>query len=140
MKYRVACYLSLAIGALMVPLSIAVSADANHLAVTFACAVGNDLYTAVARSGYRCPRYGTPEEAIRKAAPSSGVLLLADEYPAARLQIGPELMDRAAEKHLHLYIEYPEGLPGQPAGPVQKTKWERVVVSADSFGERLPRN
>src|SRR5689334_14405644 len=104
-------------GCLMSTSLVAVTADHKRLDLTFACAANNDLYATVSRSGCRCSRYKTPAEAIEKAPPSSGVLLLADGYPTSRLLVGPELIQRAADKHLRLYIEYPEGFPGQPLGP-----------------------
>ena len=124
--------------ALIILFSTTARADGRQLDLTFSCAADNDLYSALVLSGYRCSRYGTPAEAIGKARPSSAVLLLADGYPTARLAVGFALLAKAAEKRLHLYIEYPEALPGQPAGAARETVWERVVVSCDGFGAALP--
>lgn len=116
------------------------TAAKQQMDLTFACEAVNDLYVAVKASGFRCRRYDTPSQAIEKAPPDSGVLLLADGYPAARLAVGPALMRRAEEKRLRLYIEYPESLPGQPDGQAREIVWERVVVSSESFGAALPEN
>jgi hypothetical protein len=115
-------------------------ADKQHLAFTFACTADNDLYKTLLGSGYRCRRCPTPEEAIASAPPASGVLLLAGGYPTPRLRVSANLLARAAQKHLLLYIEFPDELPGQPTGQVRQIEWERVVVTSADFGSSLPAN
>ena len=116
------------------------AADDSHPALTFCCAVDNDLYTTLLRSGYRCRRFGTPAKAISKASPNTGVLLLADSYPDKRLVVDAEMLSRAAEKRLRLYVEYPDALPGQTAASPSAAVWERVVVSSTRLGNRLPKD
>jgi hypothetical protein len=130
------------VGVILMPaLSVAVPASADKaLNLTFCCAPDNDLYVALRQSGYRCRRYTTAAEAINKATSSSGVLLLAEGYPERRTVVEPILLDRAEQKHLKLYIEFPQALPKVNMEPVQQSLWERVVVTSNAFGAALPRH
>jgi len=114
-------------------------AEGKRLNVTFNCSADNDLYSVLAKSGYDCPRYATAAEAIERAEPSSAVLLLADGYPDATTKVDPVLFDRANEKRLRLFIEYPAAIPGIEVGAPRQTVWERAVVASDAFGDALPK-
>ena len=98
--------------------------------LTFACTPDNDLFKL-------CPdakRFDTPAAAIDAAPQASGVLILADRYPDAGVDVPAELLDHAKRKKLRLYIEYPGD-----AGDVRTAKWERGVVASDFFGPALPK-
>ena len=43
----------------------------------------------------------------------------------------------AREKKLRLFIEYPSFIPGTVTGSVQRTQWERAVVSSGAFAPAL---
>lgn len=107
--------------------------------LTFKCRADNDLYSALAASNRVYPRYPTASEAIEKAAAGAAVLVLADDYPDSATAVSAALFDRAAEKRLRLFIEYPLAIPGFEVGAPQRAVWERGVVATDRFGELLPR-
>ena len=48
-----------------------------------------------------------------------------------------EGFERVKSKNIRLYIEYPNSLPGLKTGAIQKTEWERGVVTSDAFGKSL---
>lgn len=129
---------AIAAGGLAVP-GAALSADDKGASLSFACAAGNDLYAALAAGGRNCPRYDTPGEAIARAAAGTAVLVLADGYPEARVEVGAEALNLAAEKRLRLYVEYPACLDGLGFGPARTAVWERAVVAAEGMGKMLPR-
>ena len=55
--------------------------ERSALDLVFACRADNDLYR-VMTAGTPYPRYETPAEAIQAAPDRSGLLVLADGYPA----------------------------------------------------------
>lgn len=118
---------------------MAVGAEGKSLNLVFSCKPDNDLYTVLSKPGSKCPRYDTAAEAVEHAAPGSGVLMLADEYPAGMTKVDQPVLDKAAEKKLRLYIEYPAAIPGLEIGEPKSTVWERGVVSSDQFGDVLPK-
>ncbi len=105
--------------------------------LTFCCSAENDLYVALGKTRY--PRFQTPYAAIENAAPGSGVLLLADDYPARRTALDPAGFDLAAQKNLRVFIEYPAAVPGLELAAPRTTVWERLVVSSDMFAPAVPR-
>lgn len=123
---------------LLAVLMLTCHAEAERLNLTFCCNPENDLYSILSKSG-SYPRYTTPSDAVEHAKPGSAVLVLADGYPASTTPIPTAMLDRAREKKLLLYIEYPASLPGMEVGAPQHTVWERAVVSSDLFGEKLPK-
>ena len=126
--------------ALMIPGAILLApaaVEAARLNLTFCCDANNDLYRVLAQSGYRCARYDDPATAVDKATNGSAVLILADGYPSTRTRIDPEALDKAVEKDLRMYVEYPHTIPGIEFGEPRGTLWERGVVASDSFGSSL---
>ena len=123
---------------LLAVLMLTCHAEAERLNLTFCCNPKNDLYSILSKSG-SYPRYATPSDAVDHAKPGSAVLILADGYPQTTTSVAPEVLDRAKEKKLLLYVEYPASLPGIEVGAPQHTVWERAVVSSDEFGEKLPK-
>jgi hypothetical protein len=110
---------------------------AEHSTPVFSCAADNDLYRVLADCGMKCPRHDTSAAAVEAASEGSGVLLLADRYPANTLRIAPEVFEAAARKKLRLYVEYPAALPGLDVGQPRDTKWERGVIVSEAFGPKL---
>ena len=112
----------------------------------FSCAADNDLFRVASQNGMQLKRFNSPDAAVDAAAEGSGVLILADGYPEKPTALSAELFQRAAEKKLRLYVEYPSRLPdmelGAPTGPRQG-EWgqllERTVVTSDAFGPALER-
>lgn len=105
--------------------------------LTFVCAPNNDLYVAISRGSARPSRFATAREAVEHAGARSGVLLLADRYPAGRTRIDDAVLRAARSKRLRLYIEYPQSLPGITFGEPRGVTWERAVVASDGFAPQL---
>jgi hypothetical protein len=105
--------------------------------LTFACAADNDLYRVLTANGAKHPRFATPADAVKAAAEGSGVLIMADGYPATRTAVEPEVFAEAARKKLRLYVEYPQALPDTTIGDMRRAGWERTVVASDAFGPEL---
>ncbi len=102
------------------------------------CSSGeNDLYQVLCANGVATERYDRAVSAVEAASPGSGVLILADGYPGATTEIPDAVFERAVEKHLRLYVEYPSALPELIAGEPRRTKYERAVVASDIFGKSL---
>lgn len=102
------------------------------------CADTNDLYHVLMACGISCSRHDTAARAVKAAAPGDGVLLLADGYPEQPTTIDPEVVEAAASGGLHLYVEYPQGMPGLTTGETRDITLERVVVASETFGPQLP--
>ncbi len=101
------------------------------------CKDDNDLYRTLIENQIACRRYDTPEEVINKAGKGSGVMILADHYPERTTEMDASLFEKAQNKNLRLYIEYPSYLPGMETGSPRGTFWERAVVSSDAFAPIL---
>lgn len=106
--------------------------------LTFVARADNDLYTTLRSSLSDLARFDTSADAIEHAGAGTAILILADGYPGKRNAIDDALLDHARAKHLRLYIEYPETLPGLTFEAPRSTTWERLVVASDSLGESLP--
>jgi hypothetical protein len=126
--------------ALVLCISITPRASATEASsVTVSAAEQNDLYRVLAGSGIECVRVNSPAEAIAKAGDGTTVLILADGYPAKPTAVDDAFFDQGKAKHLRLFVEFPASVPGLKFGSVKATDWERAVVSADAFGEQLPK-
>jgi hypothetical protein len=108
-------------------------------ALVFSCASDNDLYAALAAGGRTYPRFDAPGKAIVQASRGAAVLILADGYPDAGVEVGHVALKAAAQKGLKLYIEYPAALEGLDLGQPRTAVWERAVVTTDRMGADLPR-
>jgi hypothetical protein len=105
--------------------------------IILSCSENNDLYQTLRENKLRVLRYASPEEAIRLAPPGSGVMILADGYPAKPTLLDASLFERARQRKLRIYLEYPANLPGLETGKPSRTHWERAVVSSDAFAPAL---
>ncbi len=112
-------------------LSIVVQAQTvrNQTALILSCKEDNDLYQALKKNNISCIRYNTPGEAINNAHETTGVLILADGYPAKTTEISDGLYTKAAGKKRRLFVEYPSYVPGLTIEASQSTSLERVVVA-----------
>jgi hypothetical protein len=113
------------------------AAGAERLNLVFACRAENDVSRLLAAEGRAYPRFPTAAEAVAAAPEASGVLVLADGYPARTTPIDQATFDAAARKRLRLYLEYPSLVPGMQLGPPRRVQWERTVVTSDRFGPSL---
>src|SRR4051812_12494986 len=68
--------------------------------LTFCCSAENDLFKLVPGAA----RADSPADAVDRAADGSGVLVLADRYPAQRTDVPGDVLARAKAKHLRLFI------------------------------------
>src|SRR5690554_6786149 len=91
-------------------------ASENKDVITLSCEADNDLYLTLMENKIACVRYNTPEEAISKAEEGTGVMILADGYPQKTTVIDASLFEKASQKNLRLYVEYPSYLPGIAVG------------------------
>ena len=105
--------------------------------LTFACEKDNDLYRLLCADGAALPRVKTVEEAVARAAPGGGVLVLADGYPNTTTTLSAKIFEQAAAKKLRLYVEFPAFLPGFARETPRRTEWERGVVASGVFGAAL---
>jgi hypothetical protein len=120
----------LLIGWLSVPAGLPLATAA---ALIFACSPNNDLFRVATANGLGAQRFDNPDAAVAAAMPESGVLVLADGYPAATTVLDAGLFDKAARKRLRLYVEYPSLLPGLAVGAPRGTQWERAAIASDVF-------
>jgi hypothetical protein len=96
--------------------------------LVFSCPEDNDLYRTMA-SKMRPPLHcATAREAIRRAAPGSGVLILAANYPQAPEPFDEKLLGEARAKRLRVYAEYTASNHAQAFDPFIAHK-ERAVVT-----------
>ncbi len=105
--------------------------------LVFCCNAENDLYRVMTAHGNGYPRFATPAEAVDNAHEGAGVLILADGYPERPTVIEPAVFDRAAQKKLRLFVEYPGALPGMSVGEPRESTLERGVVTSEIFGAAL---
>jgi len=103
----------------------------------FVCAENNDLYNVIIQNGIKASRYSQLDQALNEFSPQKAIFILADAYPAGSTEIDASFYEMAGKKNLKLYIEYPDSIPGFKTAPIKKTRWERVVVVSDIFGESL---
>jgi len=106
-------------------------------AITVCARSDNDLVRVAGACGIRVRRFDSAEQAVRDAAEGSGVLILADGYPAETTDVAAEVFETAAKKRLRVYVEYPTSLPGIDLGPPKALGLDRMVVTSDAFGEAL---
>ncbi|MHB0960582.1 MAG: hypothetical protein ACYC0X_32390 [Pirellulaceae bacterium] len=115
----------------------AAGADRAPSLWTFACSENSDLYRVVVSSGFACPRFASPWDAVRAAPERSGVLILADGYPEHPTPIEAAVFELASDKRLRLYVEYAERLPDLVVGEPKEVTYERGVVTSEIFGDSL---
>jgi len=122
----------------MVAMTGNVCSAQGHAGLVLSCNSDNDLYSVLRTSGIPCVRYDDPHVALDRAPAGSGVLLLADGYPASEMPLTADLLARSRSKRLRLYVEYPSWLPGGGTLPPREAGVERAVVRSDFFGTSLP--
>jgi len=123
--------------ALLLVFVFQVNGSKNLSNISLSCKADNDLYLVLKENKVACDRYNSPEEAINKAREGSGVLVLADGYPANTTLMDAILYEKAVSKKLRLYVEYPSYLPGVVLGSPRGTQWERAVIASDAFSPDL---
>lgn len=94
----------------------------------------NDLIEALHQSGYAPELAEDTFAAIARAENGTAVLILADDYPRRGTVLTPEMLELARQKHLRLYIEYPESVLGTATGEAQTILYERLIAPDGFFG------
>lgn len=112
-------------------------ASGNPNNIILCCQADNDLYNVLKQNKITCVRYNSPGEAISKAREGSGVLILADGYPAKTTALNRSQYEKARSKKLRLFVEYPSFLPDMEPGNPRGTQWERAVISSELFSPGL---
>jgi hypothetical protein len=112
---------------------VSISSCISQSNINLCCNENNDLYLTLKENRIPCKIYSTPDEAIKNVRAGSGILILADGYPAQTTRIDPELFEMAKLKNLRIYIEYPSVLPGLIVPAPRQANLERVVVTSDKF-------
>ena len=92
------------------------------------------------KNGIACIRFNTPEEASLNARNGSAVMILAEGYPTKTVEVDRALFEVVTKKKLRLYIEFLSSIPGYKSNGIKETKWERALISSDSFVPELNRN
>jgi hypothetical protein len=109
---------------------------AAEMPLVFSCSPENDLYRAMSAGGAHYPRYNNALEAVDKAPPGSGVLILADGYPEKATPVDSTL-EYAAKRGLRVYVEYPATLPDLTVEPPRGSRMARAVIVSEEFGPKL---
>ncbi len=103
----------------------------------FVCGEDNAVYQAVKSRVKNTARFEDAATAMENAREGDAVLVFASGYPETATDISMELYNKAAEKSLRLYMEYPAELPGLGKGEHREANLERAVVTSDFFGDDL---
>ncbi|CAL1517175.1 hypothetical protein [Chitinophaga sp. MM2321] len=130
--------IKLFITSLFMLLALAKNALAGEIRLIFCGSATNDLYLLLEKENLPLKRFNTPEEGVKAAAKGDALIIVADGYPATRVNISPALLQTAQSKKLKIYIEYPAAIPGLDlTGDTLHTQLERGVVTSTVFGDRL---
>lgn len=105
--------------------------------LVFCCSPDNDLYRILSAHFDALPRCDTFSDALDLVPEEGAILALADDYPRPLLSLSVADLERANNKRLRLFLEYPAHLPGLNLGEPQSTEWERAVVASDFFSPAL---
>src|SRR4029079_11597382 len=72
--------------------------------VVLCCSERNDLYVALGGVKSGIPRFEGAAQAVERAPEGTGVLVLAEGYPAERTALDEEFFATAEKKRLRLYV------------------------------------
>jgi hypothetical protein len=99
----------------------------------------NDLIASLEGSNVAYRTFMLPEVAAKAARRRTGLLILAAEYPDKTTLIPEEVYKIARRKHLKLYVEYPDHVPGLDiSGKPLVMNLERGVVLSPDIDSLLP--
>lgn len=122
----------------LLSLFLVLTSWSQRSAVVFSGAVTNDLYTLLQKQGFQLLHQPDPEKAIQLASKGGSVFIVADQYPAQKVQLSETAQQLAKKKKLSVYIEYPSALAGLTfTGDTLHTQLERGVVTSAVFGAAL---
>ena len=113
---------------------------AKNSTIRFCGSKTNDLYSLLQTNHLKVKLYALPKEAIADASGGDAVIVVSDDYPelSHTNDLNEELLNKASQKGLKLYVEYPGSFPGLkiPAEPLI-TRLERGIITSDVFGKQL---
>lgn len=93
-----------------------------------------DLTDILDANHYQYEVYAQPLAAVKAAKRNSGVLFIANDYPAKRVKLDKDVLKIAADKNLKIYVEYPESSSAIPIGDsIIHTQLERGIVSTSTI-------
>lgn len=103
------------------------------------CNEDNDLYQLLIKSNNQnYVLYDDINVALKEVATNGTLLLLAKDYPENKTILPEDFYQLARKKSLKVYVEFPDHLPSGNTGGIQSTNKERLVVTSDFFGKKLP--
>ena len=112
------------------------SSDPEPLRV--AAGEANDLSGALESSGIPFELFPSVREAVEDAPRGSGVLFLADNYPEETLEISEEVLEKARQKELRVFLEFPGKIGDLECSRPGRDRLSRGVVDSGFFGQDLP--
>jgi len=126
-------------GACQIILTVIAHPGGMEMQLSLICRKDNDLYQVLQANHTQCQRYQSLDEAICCLGDDARVMILADDYPKNLVCVDRTVFRIARERNWRLYIEFPGSLPDAELGQPYHTKWERGVVSSDTFAPDLER-
>lgn len=98
----------------------------------------NDLYQLLIKNKINCIRYDDIETALKKVNDNESLLILARNYPEKKTTLPENFYEVVRKKQLKVYVEFPDRLNTENTGDIQHTEKERLIVTSDYFGTKLP--
>lgn len=106
----------------------------NRIPAVFCASEKNDLIAALRQSSYEPVLADSIESALSAVQDGGAVFILADNYPCKGTELTADVLERAREKNLKLYIEFPRNIPGRETGEPKTIVYERLVAPDGFFG------
>lgn len=97
----------------------------------------NDLYQLLLSSGHGVQRFNTIDQALELSSDGGTLVILAKDYPQQKTVLPEGFYQRAKEKNLKVYVEFPDRSPSGSTGSITDTEKERLVVTSDFLGKEL---
>lgn len=98
------------------------------------CDTDCDLYTLLIENNIEVNRFISLDKAIENSADQAGVIVIASDYPNTPVAIDNELLKKAKNKKMRLYLEYVDSYPHVNIEKIAyKGFLERAVISSSFF-------
>ncbi len=97
----------------------------------------NDLVQLLSSNGGKLVHYQDITEALEGAAVGGTLMVLAKDYPYDKTVLPEHFYEKAKEKKLKVFVEFPNRLASDTTGPITGTHKERLVVTSDFYGSEL---
>jgi hypothetical protein len=89
----------------------------------------NDLVTALCALGYHPRLASDAMGGVDMLSENGALFLLANDYPRSGTALTEELLAQAREKHVKIYVEYPESILGAQTEEPRGILYERIVIT-----------